>query len=88
MPENQAELYKSNTCSPSRIGARSGLVRKYWRTPLGSAVRCGKIDPGTEAMASRSSSRIAVRILVSCRHPHRSHSTGPSVGEAMASGSS
>src|SRR6266536_256706 len=33
---------------------------------------CGITDPGTLATASRKSSTSAVRIEVSCRHPHRS----------------
>ncbi len=54
-------------------------------TPLGSAVRCGTIEPGIAAIASSSSSTSAVRMLVSCRQPHRSQPTTPSFGWAMSS---
>src|SRR2546423_6687134 len=65
--------------SPSRFshGARSGCDVKYCWTPDGLPPCCGSIDPGTLARASRNSRISAIRIDVSCRHPHFSQSAGP-----------
>ena len=49
----------------SSTGNSSGLSVCHWVTPLGSAIRCGKIEPGIAAMASTRSRMIAVRIEVS-----------------------
>jgi hypothetical protein len=68
----------------SSTGARSGLSAKYCVTPLGSALRWGTSEPGTAAIASRSSSTRAVRIEVSCRQPQRSQPTTPSAGWEMS----
>ena len=80
MAENHTDVYTSNSWNHSATGKASGLSVSHCVTPFGSAERCGKIDPGIAATASSSSSTIAVRMLVSCRHPQRSQPTMPSFG--------
>jgi hypothetical protein len=55
----------------SSTGAAVGLLVKYCVTPLGSELRCGKSEPGTAAIASSSSRKSAVRMLVSWRQKKR-----------------
>src|SRR5690606_30947641 len=68
-------------------GNRSGLFCCHCVTPFGSAMRCGKIEPGIAAIARISNRMMAVRIEVSWRHPHLSHPTNPRRGCVIADSS-
>ena len=59
----------------SRIGPDVGLSFKNSFTRNGEVPRCGKIEPGTLARASKNKSINAIRMLVSCRHNQRKVST-------------
>src|SRR6266700_7534560 len=77
MAANQGAAKTLN--SPRRLsqGARAGCEVKYCWTPGALLPRCGRIDPGTLARASRNSRISAIRIEVSCRHAHLSQSDSP-----------
>jgi len=77
MAANQGAANTSNSDSRFSSGPSAGWLVMYICTPAGSMPFCGSTDPGTLATASRNSSTRAVRIDVSCRHPHRSHRVSP-----------
>ena len=68
--------------SASYSHTRSGFSARTWMTPFGSLERCGTRLPGIAATASMSSSTIAVRIDVSCRHRNRSQPAASNRGPA------
>ena len=59
------------------------LLKLFEDFRTGSTERCGNSEPGMAARASSSSSRIAVRMLVSWRQPQRTHPSGPRRGPPM-----
>ena len=76
MAENHTEVKVSNSCRASRTAKSSGSSRRNCTTPLGFEERCGTSEPGIAAIASRSSSTSAVRMLVSWRHKKRTQPDG------------
>src|SRR5215469_18135544 len=77
MAANQGAAKTLNRPRRLSQGARAGWDVKYCCTPDGLVPCCGSIDPGTLARASRKSKISAIRIEVSCRHPHFSQSASP-----------
>ena len=77
MAANHGAANTSNSDSLSSQGPRVLCSSRYCTTRSGDWPRWGKIEPGTEASATRKSRISAVRMDVSCRHPQRSHPVRP-----------